>query len=163
MRSLYQPSSQGIYAPGSGGSGGSGVSSITAGPGISVNQATGAVTITNTGIAAGAEVSAFNNNSGNTTITPGGPNEIAVGTIGGVARTSIFILDVVGRSDGDVLWLRLQNPATAGIVEEVRNATAAGTLLYGYTTDGSGQDNLAFNLYFDSGAWHPFLNTQPVI
>ncbi len=163
MRSLYQPSSQGIYVPGGGGSGGSGVSSIIAGAGISIDQATGNVTITNTGISGPATESNFSNAAGNTTITPASGNHIAIGAVSGAARTSVMILDVSGRSDGDVLRLRLEQPATANIVEEVRNATSGGTLLYSYTTDGSGADNIAFEVYFKSGAWHPLFNVQPVI
>jgi hypothetical protein len=64
MRSLYQPSSQGIYVPGGGGPG-SGVSSIIAGAGISVDQATGNVTVTNT------NPSTVNNQSGKTALVVG--------------------------------------------------------------------------------------------
>jgi len=163
MRSLYQPSSQGIYVPAGGGTGGSGVSSIIAGPGISVNQATGAVTITNTGIAGPATIDKFTNNSGNTTVSPTSGNEISIATIGGAARTSVIIADVSGRSNGDTLRFRLIQPAVAGIVEEIRNGTAGGTLIYSYTTDGSGTDNGSFNLYFDTGAWHPLANVNPVV
>lgn len=162
MRSLYQPSSQGIYAPGGAGAGG-GVTSIIAGAGISVDQATGAVTITNTGIAGSATVSSFTNNSGNTTITPTSASEIVVGVFGGTARTSIAILDVAGRSDGDRMSIRFQQPSVANVVEEIRNATAGGTLLYSYTTDGSGVDTITFEVYFEAGEWHPLLNVQPVI
>lgn len=163
MNYPFRGGPQPFYAPGGGGSGGSGVSSIIAGAGISVDQATGDVTITNTGIATTPTQATFANSTGNTTITPATGNVIDVGTITGSARTSIFILDVAGRSDGDLLTLRFQQPATASIVEEVRNATAGGTLIYSYTTDGSGTDVFVAELYFKTGAWHPLLNVQPVV
>lgn len=163
MNYPYGGGVQPFYAPGGGGSGGSGVSSIIAGSGISIDQATGDVTITNTGSTGTPTQATFANSSGNTTITPAAKNVIAIGTITGAARTSVFILDVTGRADGDILTLRFQQPAVANIIEEVRDATAGGTLLYSYTTDGSGTDGFVAELYFKSGAWHPLLNVQPVV
>ena len=146
------------------GGGGGGVTSIIAGTGISVDQPTGAVTITNTaGIGTPAQATFASAAAGNTAITPASGNVIAVGTITGAAGTRTFALDVTGRSDGDILFLRFQQPATASIIEEVRNATAGGTLLYSYTTDGSGTDVFDCWLYFKTGAWHPLLNVQPVV
>lgn len=148
----------------SGGGGGGGVTSIIAGAGISVNQATGAVTITNTGgTGIPAQATFASAVTGNTNIVPASGNVIAIGTISGTAGTRTFALSTVGRSDGDILFLRFQQPATAGIIEEVRNAASGGTLLYSYTTDGSGTDVFDCWLYFKSGAWHPLLNVQPVV
>lgn len=129
MRALYQPSSQGIYAPGGSGSG-AGVTSIIAGAGISVDQATGNVTITATGGSGGGNAYATaTNNSGDTTITPTEPNQTTRLTFGGSARSSIIILDVAGRTAGDKIFLDLVLPATANIVIDVRNATSGGTRL----------------------------------
>jgi hypothetical protein len=110
-----------------------------------------------------AAVGATANSSGNSTITPTGSNQIQIVTVTGVARTSVFILDVAGRQEGDTLELRFEQPATAAIVEEIRNATVGGTLLYSYTTDGSGADNLYCKLYFNGTAWKPLMNVVPVI
>lgn len=125
-----------------GGGGGGGVTSIIAGTGISVNQATGAVTVTNTG-SANAYATATNN-SGNTTFTPTASIQSYLATVGGTARTSIFIMATAGRTAGDKIFLDIIFPATAAIVIEVRDATAGGTLLLpaevfpsqNFTTDG---------------------------
>ncbi len=127
-----------------GGGGGGGVTSIIAGAGISVDQATGAVTVSATGGAPGA-YAAFTNNSGNSMLTPTKPVQTYLGTVGGAARTSIFILDVAGRTAGDKIFLDLILPATPAIVLVVRNATSGGTLLLpaevfpaqSFTTDGT--------------------------
>ena len=108
-------------------------------------------------------IDATANSAGNSTITPTGSNQIQIVTVTGVARTSIFILDVAGRVEGDVLELRFVQPATAAIIEVVRNATAGGTILYSYTTDGSGVDHLYCKLYFDGAAWQPLMNVVPVV
>lgn len=108
-------------------------------------------------------IGATTNNAGNSTITPSSAHQVQVITVGGVARTSVFILDVAGRNVGDRLELRFVQPAVAAIVEEVRNATVGGTLLYSYTTDGSGTDVLAAELYFDGTAWKPLSNVVPVV
>ncbi len=77
----------------------------------------------------GNAYAAFTNNSGNSTLTPTEPNQTYLGTVGGSARSSIFILDVAGRTSGDRIILDLLLPATANIVLSVRNATSGGTLL----------------------------------
>lgn len=108
-------------------------------------------------------IGATTNNAGNSTITPASAHHVEIITVGGAARTSVFILDVAGRNEGDRLELRFAQPATANIVEEVRNATAGGTLIYTYTTDGSGSDVLAAELYFDGAAWRALSNAVPVV
>ncbi len=115
------------------------------------------------GGALGNSVHLSTNNSGNTTITPTTARHTEKVTVGGSARTSVFIADVAGRADGDLLFIRFDQPATAAIVEEVRNAAAGGTLIYSYTTDGSDTDNMTVMLYFESGAWHPLTNAVPVV
>lgn len=148
------------------GGGGAGVTQLLAGSGISLSPpgGTGIVTVTNTGsTGAPAQATFASAAAGNTLITPVSANTIAVGTITGAAGTRTFALDVAGRSDGDVLFLRFQQPATAGVIEEVRNASAVGTLLYTYTSDGSGTDVFDCWLYFKTGAWHQLLNVQPVV
>jgi hypothetical protein len=82
------------------------------------------------------------NSTGNTTVTPASTKSrhIEIVTFSGSARTSVVVLDTVGRTAGDTVVLRLELPATAAIVAEVRNATAAGTLLSSLTSDGSGDD-----------------------
>lgn len=110
-----------------------------------------------------AAIGATANSAGNSTITPTGTPQIQIVTVTGVARTSVFILAVAGQVAGDILELRFVQPATAAIVEEVRNATVGGTLLYSYTTDGSGADHLYCKLYFDGAAWKPLMNVVPVV
>lgn len=150
------------------GGGAAGVTQLVAGTGISLNPPTGqgVVTVTNTGGSGGgtpAQATFASASTGNTNITPSSGNVIAVGTITGAAGTRTFALQTAGRSDGDILFMRFEQPATAGVVEEVRNATSGGTLLYSYTTDGSGTDVFDCWVYFKSGAWHPLLNVQPVV
>lgn len=108
------------------------------------------------------QVGATANSTGNSTITPTGSRQIQIVTWTGTARTSVLILSVTGRSAGDVLELRYVQPATAAIVEEVRNATSGGTLIYSYTTDGTGLDLFYARVYFDGTAWQPLDNVVPV-
>lgn len=110
-----------------------------------------------------AVIGATANSTGDSTITPTGTIQIQIITITGSARTSNFILDVAGRTEGDVLELRFLQPATGGIVESVRNATAGGTELYNYTTDGSGSDIFYARVYFDGTAWQRLTNVVPVV
>ncbi len=121
-----------------GGGGGGGVTSIVAGSGISVNAATGAVTVTATGLAAN-NYAAVANNAGNTTITPD-KSDYTVGlTVGGAARTSVIILDTTGRTAGDKIAVIATLPATVGINLQFRNATAGGALLLPAATFASQQ------------------------
>ena len=110
-----------------------------------------------------AVVGATANSTGNSTITPTGPNQLQIVTITGSARTSIFILAITAAATGDWLIIRFNQPATAAIVQEVRNATAGGTLLYSYTTDGGGADHWIAMLYYNGSAWTPFFNAGNVV
>ncbi len=167
MNYPYGGGVQPFYAPGGGGGGGSGVSSIIAGAGISVDQATGDVTVTATGTAGNADA-AFTNNSGNTTITPTKPNQSILGTVGGAARSSIIILDVAGRTAGDRIMLDLILPATAAIILSVRNATSGGTLLLpvesfptqNLTTDGN-LLSARWEFTFNGTAWRYDMSNLP--
>lgn len=106
-------------------------------------------------------IGATTNNAGNSTITPASASHIEIITIGGVARTSIFIINTTGRVAGDRLTLLFSNPATVGIEEVARNGSVGGTILSDYTTDGSGTDPLRVDLYFDGAAWQPLTTTVP--
>lgn len=95
------------------------------------------------------------NNAGNTTVTPTAHNYFAVITVGGAARTSVIILSTAGSpapAAGDMIGFDFIFPATAAIVIEMRNATAGGTLLESFTTDGV---TLAGSVSFvyDGAAW----------
>lgn len=105
---------------------------------------------------------ASSNSTGNTTITPTQSNHIEVVTFSGTAGTRILILDASAQLVGNVAKLRLNLPATAAIVVEVRNATSGGTLLFSITTDGSG-DDAYLELYFDGSAWQRLFNVLPVV
>lgn len=154
-----------VYSGGSG----AGVSSIIAGAGISVDQATGDVTVSATGGSGGGNAYATStNNSGNTTVTPTEPNYSLGLTVGGSARTSILILDTAGRTAGDRIRLDITLPATANIVLEVRNATSGGTLLLPaeifpsqqFTTDGAVL-SAVWDFVFTGTAWRYELSNQP--
>lgn len=143
------------------GGGGGGVTSILAGAGISVDQPTGAVTISATG-GIDVNLATVTNNAGDTTITPDvSLYDIAV-TIGGAARTSNFALATAGRATGDRCRLLFTLPATAGIELVPRNNTAGGALLLpadifttpaqGYTTNGFDL-SAAMEFEYTGSAW----------
>jgi len=100
------------------------------------------------------------NNSGNSTITALSAVHIEVVTIGGVARTSHFILDTMGRNTGDRLTILFANPATVGIEEILNNGTLGGTQLGDYTTDGSGTDPFRADFFFEV-TWQRLGTTIP--
>lgn len=93
--------------------------------------------------------------AGNTNVTRGATSRhhTAVITVTGAAGTRTFsLLTTSSPNAGDVILLRFNNPATAAIVLEVRNATSGGTLLSTTTTTGSGRP--FFQLFEYSGsAW----------
>jgi hypothetical protein len=105
---------------------------------------------------------AASNSSGNTTVTPTQSNHVEILTVTGSAGTRIVILTTTNQLVGNTVELRLNLPATASIVMEIRNGTAGGTLLYSLTTDGSG-DDAYLRLYFDGTAWQPLANIVPVV
>lgn len=101
------------------------------------------------------------NSTGNTTLTRTAETNIQILTVTGAARTSIVVLDTSSAVSGDLTKLRLNLPATASIVIEVRNATSGGTLLSTLTTDGSGVDAY-LEFYFDGTAWQSLFDLMPV-
>lgn len=102
------------------------------------------------------------NSTGNTTITRNAANNIHSVSVTGAVRTSVLILDLTDALEADLVKIRLNLPATASIVMEIRNATSGGTLLFSVTTDGSG-DDAYFECYFDGTAWQRLLNIMPVV
>lgn len=150
------------------GGGGAGVSSIIAGSGISVDQPTGAVTITATA-GAPTNYATATNNSGNTTTTPDKPIYTEAISVGGSARTSVLILVAGGATvKGDKIRLDLTLAATAGIILEVRNATSGGTLLLPaeifpsqqFTTDGTVL-SAVWDFVFTGAAWKYEMSNIP--
>lgn len=73
---------------------------------------------------------AFTNNAGNTTITPGAHYYSVQATFTGAARTSVLILSTAAPPIvGDIIDVFVSRVDGGGIVAEMRNATAGGTLL----------------------------------
>jgi len=106
---------------------------------------------------------AQSNSSGNTTVSPGvlAAMHTEAITFTGSAGTRVVILDTAtSPADGTVARLRLNLPATASIVVEVRNATSGGTLLASVETDGSGSDAFLSFTYTGS-AWSLDFATYP--
>lgn len=102
--------------------------------------------------------SAQANASGNTVASFGtyAVQHVEIVTVSGSGGTTrVLSLPTTGRVAGHVAKVRFMCPATASITLEVRNATAAGTLLLSASTDGSG-DDVAAEFYFDGTAWQPF-------
>lgn len=100
------------------------------------------------------------NSTGNTTVSfsAGRKHHTEVITFSGTTRTSIVILDVADRTEGDTLILKFDNPASAAITQEIRNATSGGTLLSSsFSDDGDVRADFAF----EDGAWTPTLLVQP--
>ncbi len=98
------------------------------------------------------------NTTGNQTITPTAANYYVPLTIGGAARTT-NIIAAGSPAEGDMIDFTITLPATAGIVLNIRNATAGGTLLDTFTTDGV---TLAWRLIlvYESGAWTKWASQQ---
>lgn len=94
---------------------------------------------------------------GNTNITrPSGSHyHTALITVSGAADVTartIAALTTNTPAAGDRIRLYFLNPATAGIILEVRNATSGGTLLATFTTDGTGRDCFV-DLAYSGSAW----------
>lgn len=104
----------------------------------------------------------FTNNSGNTTVSVVPPHALAVANITGAASTRILVLPVPDMFDGDRLTLRVNLPAVASIIVQIRDATTTGTLLYEVTSEATAQ-SYVFELYFDGTAWAVLSNLGPVI
>lgn len=83
------------------------------------------------GVAASANGSlADTNNAGNTTITPTAHNWVQYETVTGAAGTRILILDVASPPLlGDIIKIFLTRTDGLGLIVEMRNAAAGGTLL----------------------------------
>lgn len=113
-------------------------------------------------LAPGNSYLASANSTGNTTLTRTAETNVEIVSVTGSARTSIVILATTDAVEGDLMKLRLNLPATASIVMEVRNAASGGTLLFSITTDGSG-DDAYLELYFDGTAWQRLFNVMPVV
>ncbi len=94
------------------------------------------------------------NSTGNTTITlPAGSRHHAVDLVfTGAPGTRIVVADTAGAITGDVLVLDYTLPATSDIVVELRDATAAGTLLDTLTTDASA-DSACIRLTYSGTVW----------
>lgn len=78
--------------------------------------------------------------AGNSNVTRGATSRhhVARVTVSGAAGTRTFaLLTSSSPNAGDVILIQFTNPATSGIVLEVRNATSGGTLLATSTTTGS--------------------------
>lgn len=105
--------------------------------------------------------------AGSIIIAPTSPNHTELVDVSNdVAGTKIVAIQTVGnyqRTAGDIVHVRLQPPAIAGIVVEIRSGSYSGTLLYSYTTDGSGSDVGAFDLYFDGANYQRYQNAVPVV
>jgi hypothetical protein len=104
---------------------------------------------------------ASSNASGNTTLSIASTTRVhtEIITFSGTTRTSVVVLPVAGRLAGDRVTLRLENPASAAISQEIRNASAAGDILYScFSNDG----DAVFEVYFDGTAFQPLSNLQPV-
>ncbi len=86
---------------------------------------------------AGNGTLAATNNAGNTTITPTKATWTQQMTYTGAAGTRIMILDAASAVEGDTIDLFGAKTDGAGVIVEVRNATAGGTLLATYP-DGLG-------------------------
>lgn len=103
------------------------------------------------------------NSTGNTTITPHalGVQHTEIVTLTGSAGTRILILATsTSPLAGARVSLRLNLPATAAIVIEVRNATSGGTLLASLETDGSGSAAY-LEFYYTGSAWALLSTTYP--
>lgn len=86
------------------------------------------------------------NSTGNSTVTPGACaiQHTEIITLTGSAGTRKIILDVANApTAGARCLVRIECPATAGLLLDFRNATAGGTQLTTAETDGSGDDMVA--------------------
>lgn len=96
------------------------------------------------------------NAAGNTTITLGSvcTSYTEVTTVTGAGSTTRAMVLAIGSSQaiGARLTHRLLMPATPGITIEWRNATATGSLITSFISDGSGDDVVA-EFVFTGSAW----------
>jgi len=95
---------------------------------------------------------ATTNTAGDTTITPPRQIHTEVVTIGGLARTSNFILDIDSPFTGARISLLFALPATPGITLNIHNGTLTGTLLATFTTDAN-ESNISIEFVFNGTSW----------
>ena len=106
---------------------------------------------------------AASNASGNTNVSPASNVSHHVQIInfsGSGGTTRVVPLLTTGRVAGDLIDLRLNLPTTANITVEVRNASAAGTLLSTIQTDGTG-DDAQLDYYYDGSAFQRLRTLYP--
>lgn len=105
--------------------------------------------------------------AGNVIVVASSPNHTELVDLSAdVAGTKIVALATSGsyqRTAGDIVRLRFDAPAIAGITVEVRNGSDSGTLLYSYTFDGSETDNFVAELYFDGTNYQRYEQAVPVV
>lgn len=115
-------------------------------------------------LARAAGYAAASNASGTTNVAPASTvcaHTQIVNFSGATNTTRVVALATAGRTAGDTLALRANLPTTAGITVEVRNGTAAGTLLASFQSDGTG-DDATLDFYFDdAGAWQRLRTVFP--
>lgn len=100
------------------------------------------------------------NTTGDITLESSASNMIIDLTVGGVARTSIVVLETAGRAAGDRMIVRMTLPAVEAIIFEFRNSTSSGTLLLPeerftdqqFYTDGF-TTSATFEFVFNGTAW----------
>jgi len=102
------------------------------------------------------------NTAGNAQINPASQLHLEEITVGGSARTSQLVVSLVGLVAGAMPKIRLQLPATAAIVLNVRNGTASGAIVATLTTNGSARAVL-FELDFNGTALELLRTTDPLI
>lgn len=106
-----------------------------------------------TGVASNADAVLGTNTTGDTTVTATAHNYFATWIIGGAARTTNLVAALpTAAANGDILQVLITLPATTTIVLNIRNATAGGTLLDTFTTDGVILSWL-LTLEYHAGAW----------
>lgn len=105
--------------------------------------------------------------AGNVLVAPSSPNHTELVQVAAdSAGTKIVAIQTSGtyqRAAGDIVRLRFQPPAAAGVIIEVRSGGYTGTVLYQYTTDGSETDVFVCELYFDGANYQRYSNAVPVV
>ncbi len=103
--------------------------------------------------------------SGDQTIIPGAVVHSEIITVTGAARTSVVSLAQLSATEaGWIFKARVNMPATAGVIIEIRDQLS-GLLLYSLSSDDGGGS--AFSLYFEAlytnggQAWNPLFIVSP--
>jgi hypothetical protein len=150
-----------------GGGGGGGVTSILAGAGISVDQTTGAVTVSVTGTAGNAYHSDVV--VAGITITPTASNYVNKLTFSGAAGTYDVALNPTSAHAGDKVRLDCVFPATAGLIITVWGQNTLITKLLPVESFGAGQNfttdgnvlSACWDFVFDGAAWQYEMSNLP--